>query len=624
MSRYTKTDVVTGDSVKSDVNVQLGLIEAAIADTVSRVGDLPNTMSADLDMNSNQILNLPDAVTSGEPITLRQGLSTLDWSLSTSDAKFYDTEALATADTSLVAGDEVILKDHLSSIFDVVAGTSSANGEDIIAHDTLSLSLVLRKDSKFATHKNITLYVDKALGSDVEGAGWSSGAGATATIQYAVDTFPNLVQHDVVINIANGTYNEQGGTDEWGRPVVVDMSQKTIAPLRDSTIALNTKAAKITLRGSSESLTILDGTAIGARNCVWAHGTKDLELETMRLTGATTGLLSHEGGSVTCYDVTADGCNTGFLAESFSKIEMIRGTSTNNTFGIGAEKGSRIQWNDGTLTANVTTECSVKTGSSVYLLRVDGAASSGRNYIDAEGASSLLWEECDVSGGNNFIIGTCTEMRIKNGTRIRGFTSAACAMSYGLFVSDRNGTVNHVHNNGFIANISAGAPQIDLTNCDSLNASAVDEPNTNGARLRGSEAASAIIDPLCSVNNEVIETDPTSGQVFRASGGVPPTDTAVFYEKNVICLNDSTALYAPTHWTANASAYGGSVVWNPQGGGRATTAELADIGHAVNTSNKSITRILMNANTNLMVRARGTAAADPWVDAQGVVVHTPV
>lgn len=57
MARYNKTDVVTGSDVGSDVNVQLGLIETAVQDTLSRKGDTPNSMEGDLDMNSQDILN---------------------------------------------------------------------------------------------------------------------------------------------------------------------------------------------------------------------------------------------------------------------------------------------------------------------------------------------------------------------------------------------------------------------------------------------------------------------------------------------------------------------------------------------------------------------------------------
>ena len=57
-TKYTKTNVVTGDTVKSDVNVQLGEIEASISDTLSRSGGSGNTMEADIDLNSNDIINV--------------------------------------------------------------------------------------------------------------------------------------------------------------------------------------------------------------------------------------------------------------------------------------------------------------------------------------------------------------------------------------------------------------------------------------------------------------------------------------------------------------------------------------------------------------------------------------
>jgi len=57
VTRYTKTDVSTGGIVGSDINVQLGLIETAIADGLDKTGTTPNTMSADIDLNSNDLLN---------------------------------------------------------------------------------------------------------------------------------------------------------------------------------------------------------------------------------------------------------------------------------------------------------------------------------------------------------------------------------------------------------------------------------------------------------------------------------------------------------------------------------------------------------------------------------------
>ena len=210
MARYTKTDVVTGDVVKSDVNVQLGLIETAIADSLSRKGDLPNTMEADIDMNSNQILNLPDATTSQEPATYGQLLSvpavqqgksyvqedvpvnpttegvrwykpsearTYVWYIDSDGGQWveenpsvadapdrvrpYDTVALWQASPNAAVDDVVQLKDRANGIFDVISGTGTANTYNIIAHNTLSLSLELREAGEFE---------DKAFGAKGDGS----------------------------------------------------------------------------------------------------------------------------------------------------------------------------------------------------------------------------------------------------------------------------------------------------------------------------------------------------------------------------------------------------------------------------------------------------------------------
>jgi len=63
MSKYIKTDVAIGGTVNSDVNVQLGLIESSIGDTLSLSGGAGNSMTSDLDMNSNDILNASSVTT---------------------------------------------------------------------------------------------------------------------------------------------------------------------------------------------------------------------------------------------------------------------------------------------------------------------------------------------------------------------------------------------------------------------------------------------------------------------------------------------------------------------------------------------------------------------------------
>lgn len=72
MARYTKTSLGSNYASKQQIDSNLDDIKTAIDDTLSRKGDSPNAMEADLDMNSNQILNCVDATTPQEPVTLAQ------------------------------------------------------------------------------------------------------------------------------------------------------------------------------------------------------------------------------------------------------------------------------------------------------------------------------------------------------------------------------------------------------------------------------------------------------------------------------------------------------------------------------------------------------------------------
>ena len=75
MAKVTLTDVVSGYSTKETINANNAAVEAAVENTLSRDGTSPNQMGANLDMNSNRILNLPTAVNDSEPVTLAQAAS---------------------------------------------------------------------------------------------------------------------------------------------------------------------------------------------------------------------------------------------------------------------------------------------------------------------------------------------------------------------------------------------------------------------------------------------------------------------------------------------------------------------------------------------------------------------
>lgn len=80
MAKLTLTDISNLQNETTVVNAFTGnntLTETALENTLSRDGASPNMMNASLDMNSRTILNLPDALTVQEPVTLGQFNTTI-------------------------------------------------------------------------------------------------------------------------------------------------------------------------------------------------------------------------------------------------------------------------------------------------------------------------------------------------------------------------------------------------------------------------------------------------------------------------------------------------------------------------------------------------------------------
>ena len=142
MSDYTNTPIGSGYNTNSAINTELSAVETAVNSKLDKSG---STMTGELDMNSKKIINLPDATTLQEPVTYGQMINGA--SFAAADAKYFDTVALATADTTLKVGDVVIIEERANGIFNVISGTGTANTWNIVAHTSLSLSLKLVIDN---------------------------------------------------------------------------------------------------------------------------------------------------------------------------------------------------------------------------------------------------------------------------------------------------------------------------------------------------------------------------------------------------------------------------------------------------------------------------------------------
>ena len=95
MSKLTIAPVQAGYRSAEALTQNFEAIEAALENTLSRDGTSPNQMEAELDMNSNRIINLPAPLSPTEPVRLAdlEGVSglVLDEALS-GDADYTDTE----------------------------------------------------------------------------------------------------------------------------------------------------------------------------------------------------------------------------------------------------------------------------------------------------------------------------------------------------------------------------------------------------------------------------------------------------------------------------------------------------------------------------------------------------
>lgn len=72
MAKLSLTTITSGYAAVAAMNANNDAIETAFENTLSRDGTSPNTMLADLDINSHSVINLRDAVNSAEAVNLRQ------------------------------------------------------------------------------------------------------------------------------------------------------------------------------------------------------------------------------------------------------------------------------------------------------------------------------------------------------------------------------------------------------------------------------------------------------------------------------------------------------------------------------------------------------------------------
>jgi len=111
VSKVTLSDIPGGYASLAAINARLALIEAAFDNTVSRDGTVPNSMSADLDMNGNDILNVNSLSLPGfdsfEQILTDADAAKVAAEAAQTAAELAQTNAEAAKDAAIVAANSV-------------------------------------------------------------------------------------------------------------------------------------------------------------------------------------------------------------------------------------------------------------------------------------------------------------------------------------------------------------------------------------------------------------------------------------------------------------------------------------------------------------------------------------
>lgn len=165
-------------TAQNTINANNALIEAAMENTLSRDGTTPNTMDADIDINGNNLLNLPYPASDTEPIRLGD-LTTL---LEAADKVLVDSITSGDAAKLVKVRDDESGYEY-SSITATDAGALAIPVSINIA-STTTIDSVLDEDSlssnsatALATQQSIKAYVDaQVTAQDLDFQGDSGGA----------------------------------------------------------------------------------------------------------------------------------------------------------------------------------------------------------------------------------------------------------------------------------------------------------------------------------------------------------------------------------------------------------------------------------------------------------------
>ena len=157
MAKLTLTDITAGYLSVAVYNANNTLMETALENTLSRDGTSPNTMSANMDMNSNRITNMTDGTGAQDAVTLVQvqAMSSLVNELSDMDDV---ASAAITSGYVLVANGTAYVGQALTiaEVSDLAAGTVTFTNKTIDGDNNTITNLDLGNEVDWAAADDVT------------------------------------------------------------------------------------------------------------------------------------------------------------------------------------------------------------------------------------------------------------------------------------------------------------------------------------------------------------------------------------------------------------------------------------------------------------------------------------
>jgi hypothetical protein len=475
-------------------------IETAITNTLSRDGTSPNPMQADLDMNSNQILNLPDALTDQEPATLGQ---LKDYTSAITNGAVLDASYVTLGSNPLLQSERVLTGSSNVSITDNGPGNAvtvsiSDNELNALATTTAAADTIpYYNGATTATTTSLTSF-GRSLIDDVDATTARTTIGLN-NVDNTSDATKNAAVATLTNKTVNLTSNTLTGTTAQFNTALSDNDFATLAGTETLTNKTLTSPVISTISNTG-TVTLPTGT----RTLVARDTTDTLTNKTISGASNTISAVPVSGlASQAAY--TFVGNNTGSAA-SPSAVDIAglttKGSPAGTDYVIISDQAASGAWKKATVSsvgasAGVSTIDSVSgafttsngitsTGSSIQLTSARRTLPTIQAFTSGSGTYTLpancLWIEVEAvaGGGGGSGSGTSNGVGGTGGNTTFGTTFITCNGGSGGQANDDGGAGGSASGGDFNINGSAGSGTSAATGTTNPGGAGAPSPLGNG------------------------------------------------------------------------------------------------------------------------------------------------